>query len=208
MTKPLLAVLLTAALLPVARAELNYGFDSGAQGFSASNGTLSWVAGAGGGWLSVRDRDSSNDMLLNFPDLGDWSSYRGGTLSFDARNASDPGATDPDWSHFGETTFAGAGLSVTQDLVAAGQPAADGQWHHFTVQLTDAHFGANLPLVLAALSSATLNVEFHQTFGTDYETVELDNIRVAAVPEPASAVLWLAGAAALGWRLRRRFRRR
>lgn len=202
MTKPIIAALLCAALASVAKADLSYTFDSGSQGFTASSAILSWDPA---GYLRIQDNDGSNDMLLHFPAVGDWSAYLGGTLSFDARNANVEHASLPDWADFGDLTLLRAGSpAVHADLVAAGQPPADGQFHRYTIALTSANFGADLPTVLAAVGSATLNLEFHQTSGSDFEAVDIDNVRLAAVPEPASLALWLsAGAAGFAWRLRR-----
>lgn len=202
MPRMLLATLAGAALALPAQANLAYDFSDGLQGFAASGGVLSHNAG---GWLELLDNDGSTDMLLQLPQLGDWSAYLGGTLSFDVRNLS---AMAPDWPEFGQLTLvAGSTTLGPIDTIAANQPPADGQWHHYQIELSTANFGAQLPQVLAGLTAVTLKLEYHATWGTDFEAIAFDNLSVSAVPEPAAWALLLGGVLA-GTTLRPALRRR
>lgn len=186
--------LLTLAALALAtagaQANQSYTFDTDAQGVTVTDGgAATWVAG---GYLSIQDV-SDADMLLHLPTsaLGNWSSYLGGSFSFDARNLNND---TPDWAPFGELTLIGSAGSVVLDIVAANQPPADGSWHSYSVALDPASWGGNLAAVLANVTDVTLKVEFHAGVT---ETVAIDNITVTAVPEPQSAWTMGAGLAAL-----------
>jgi len=186
MTRSLLAALIAAALPLAASTALAAGFDVDAEGWTTTNGgDQVWVAsgGNGGGWLQVTD-SSNDDFLLNAPAawLGNWSAFAGGTLSFDAKNVN---GDAPDWEPFGEVVITSGANTITFDLVAAGNPPADGQWHHYSVSLSSVPAA-----VLANVTSLTIKGEFHAGVT---EVVGLDNIEVSAVPEPAQAALLLGG---------------
>lgn len=195
MARSLLATLIaTCAALPLAASAAGFATDAEGWTIPGGSGTQTWVASGGnsGGWLQVEDIDGNTDILLTAPSswLGNWSAYLGGTLSFDAKSVN---GISPDWAGFGAINISGPGGSVQLDIVAAGLPPADGQWHHYEVALASAAgWGspATLAGVLANVTSLTLNGEFHAGPG---EVLGLDNIQVSAVPEPASAVLLLAG---------------
>ncbi len=198
---------LVLASAPAARADQAYGFDSGAQGWqvSAGDATQTWLAAGGntGGYLRLDDLTTATDFVLQAPAaaLGNLSAYLGGSLSFDAKNLDGVAA---DWSDFGRITLTSGALSVTVDGVPAdGQPPADGQWHRYTLALSTTQFGPNLAAVLANVDGLSIKAEFHQGLG---DAIGIDNLQLtSAVPEPASAVLMLAGTLALvGMRRRRR----
>lgn len=186
MARSPLAPFVAAALSLATSAALAAGFDTGAEGWTTtSGGDQVWkpTGGNGGGWLQVTDT-TAEDFLLNAPIawLGNWSAYAGGTLSFDARNIN---GDTPDWASFGEVAIVGAGgSSMAFDLVAANNPPADGQWHHYSVALPAA-------ALLSNVTSLTIKGEFHNGVS---EVVGFDNIQVtAAVPEPTEAALLLGG---------------
>lgn len=203
MARPLRAIL-TAICVALPLAAAAGGFDSGDEGWTAiDGGALTWVASGGnpGGWLRVADI-SDQDFLLQAPPawLGDRSAWLGGTLSFDALNVNNE---SPDWAPFGEVVITGSAGSVTLDIVAAGQPPADGQWHRYSVLLSPAAgwSGAPLASVLANVTGLTIKGEFHAGVT---EVVGIDNIQVTAVPEPASAALLLGGLGLLAGLRRKR----
>ena len=181
-------------------ADVSYSFDADAQGVTVtSGGTLTHVQEAGNGYLSVADIDNA-DMLLVIPLGGttvDWSSYLGGTLSFDGRSLN---GQAPSWPSFGLLTLTSATGSVSFDFVPSSDPTDD--WKTYSVQLDTATFGPALPSILGALTSATINLE---SGNGPIEVVGIDNLSIAAaVPEPQTWALLLSGLAMVGAMARRR----
>ncbi len=190
-----------------AQANVLYTFDSDAQGLTPfDGGNLTWQATGGnsGGWLSLQD-SGDGDMRLVLPSasLGDWSSYLGGTLSFDAKNINND---QPDYFSFGQVAITGTAGTITLDLGGSSQPPTDGLWHHYSTVLDTATWGSNLPSVLGNVTDVKITLEFHNGVT---ETAGFDNFSVAsaaAVPEPSSAMLVIAGVAGLAWAARRQRR--
>lgn len=194
--KLLAAACSALASLTVQAANQHYSFDADAQGWTAvEGGGVSWISSGGnsGGFLQIADT-TDQDFLAVFPggSLGNWSSYLGGTLSFDARNINNE---TPDWAPFGLVTLTSGSTTLSLDLIPGNQPPSDGQWHHYEVPLTVAVWGPQLPSVLSSLSGASIKGEFHAGVT---EVVGFDNINVTAVPEPATPMLMLSGLALVG----------
>lgn len=200
--RALLAITAAATLAASAHANVLFDFSTDAQGWTATNGgQLVHVAsgGNGGGFLSILDV-SGDDFLAVAPAaaLGARGGWLGGVLSFDARNLNNDA---PDWGDFGRITLTGGGSSLSLDLIPDNQPPADGQWHRYSVALTENVWGATLPGLLANLTGLSIKGEFHNGVS---EQVGLDNIAITAVPEPAQWALLLAGGLMLPALRRRR----
>ncbi len=205
---PVLVAAAAVVAVP-AHADQFYGFDTGYEGWSVIDGGTSLHQSAGGnpgGFIQITDA-TSDDFTMQAPTsaLGDFSSYLGGTLIFDAKSLSNDTS---DWAGFGTVSFYNGSNRVSFDAVpaTAGFLPFDGQWYSFAVALTTAHFGSDLPSVFSHVTDWRIDVEPH--FGIS-ETVGVDNIRliggpVSAVPEPGNWALMLAGVFALGYVGRRR----
>lgn len=133
---------------------------------------------------------------------GDLSSFAGGTLSFDLRTV--VAATlydDPD------VVLKGTSLTLEFEALAAplstwtpvSVPLVAGQWR---VSGTSSFATSEqLAAVLGNVQELWISAE-HFTPVT--ETIGLDNVMLAPVPEPSQAALLLAGVGLIGWRLARR----
>lgn len=180
-----------------AQADLLYTFDTDAQGFAINaGGSLGHQVERGNGFLQATDLDLS-DMLLNVPlggNWADWSGYFGGTLSFDARILN---GTPADWPGFGALTFGNARVSVTFDIVPATDPTSS--WKTYSVIFDPLAWGVEdflVESIFTSLEYVTLNLE---SGNGAIEVVGIDNFRLtAAVPEPGSVAMILAGLAVVG----------
>lgn len=193
------------ATLTTAQANVNYTFDTDAQGFTLiGDGLLEHITEAANGFLKITDTNGNTDVLLNVP-LGaasvDWSAYLGGTLSFDGTMLN---SNAPSWPDFGTIRFTDINNQVVlADLASPNEPGTT--WKTYTATLDSATFanqgGASLASVLANLASVTLSAE---AGNGPVEIVGIDNFRVMAVPEPSTWALMLAGLAGMAWATRRR----
>lgn len=203
-----LATLAASLLAGAAHADILYSFNTGTQGWTAyDGGAITWapIGGNTGGWLTMVDT-TGGDMRAVLPStgLGNWSSYLGGTLSFDARNVS---GDTPDYFSFGEIEITGTAGSIKLDIVPGAEPistTALGSWHSYTTTLSTAMWGSNLANVLQNVTAVKVTLEFHNGIT---ESAGFDNFAVTSVPEPSSAMLLLAGVAGLIWVAARRRQR-
>ncbi len=192
------------ALASASATGVSVDFNNGPQGFFISgDGLLAHVVSAGNGYLSVTDTNGNTDVYLNAPlAVGgeDWSSYLGGTLSFDAIMLN--GIT-PSWAGFGTVTFTS---TTGQTAYADIAPDVGGviteprtAWKTFSATLSNTVFNQGSAPLSAVLSSLA-GVSFSMEAGSGpVEVVGFDNFNVtAAVPEPESWLLGAMGLVALG----------
>lgn len=191
------------AMISLQAQAVTYSFDADAQGFSTTDGLATYVSSGGnpGGFLDNLDT-TNGDMTLHFGSnaLGNWSSYQGGTFSFDAKNLN---GDVPDYGNFGIVTLSNsvAGTSVSFDLAPNGHPFVGGGWTTFSAVLNNATWGNNLTSVLNNVTSASIILESHDGVS---EHVGVDNVTIAAaVPEPETWAMMAAGLALLGMTKRR-----
>lgn len=180
-------------------ADLFYGFDAGAQGVVVTGGNVTDTAG----FLALQDTDDAEmTAWLPVADLGNWSRFLGGTLSFDAINLN---GFATDWLSFGTLRIESADRVIERDLVLAAAPSA--QWTTYTLNLNVETLGPDLVSVLAAVSRLGVVLESHIGFDASNGGAEingLDNLRVTAVPEPQSWLMLLSGLVAVGGGVQRR----
>lgn len=198
------SVFLLAALAclggQVQAADLAYTFDSDAQGVTVTGANVT----ATDGHLVLQDTDE-NYVIAWLPtqDLGDWSRFLGGTLSFDAINLN--GATNNEPS-FGTLRIESGLGAIERDLIVNPEPAST--WTTYTIRLDEAGFGLDLGALLANVTRVGLTLESHYGFDATnggWEINGLDNLRVsAAVPEPQGWALMATGLIAAGALTRRR----
>jgi hypothetical protein len=202
--------LITASLLALgalaAHANINSSFNNGLEGWTGAGGTVSYGASGGNGGGYLVQTDTMNTwMSVSAPAafLGNLSTYSGGVLSFDVKNISNHASDLQSGPWFGAITITGAAGSASRNVAGAGAglPLADGLWRTYSTTLSPALWSGNLAAVLANTTAITLTLEFNNAI---VETAGLDNFQIAAVPEPATAVLMGAGVMVLVRQLRRR----
>lgn len=194
---PLALACLTALSGGAQAANIHVTFDAGLEGFgTTSGGTLAHDAG---GFLAQTDIDGQDmAVLVSGALLGDWSSFLGGTLSFDSRNLS---GVASDYNAFGTITLTGATGSISRDVVLGTDPT--GAWTTYSTVLDSATWGPTIAAVLGQVTQVSIVLESHNGFGgADSEVNGFDNFNVTAVaapvPEPESLALMLAGLAVVG----------
>jgi hypothetical protein len=187
-------------------------FDAGDQGWLLSGDAVTaipeWLSSGGnpGGYIHGTDVVAGGVWYWQAPAafLGNASSSYGQSLSFDLRmRGSGPVFDDSD------VILGGGGLTLHYDF--ANLPA-DLAWTHYSAVLNEAagwKVGSlagpaatqvQVQSVLANLTSLRIRGEFI----TGADNGDLDNVVLAAVPEPETWALWLAGLALLGWTARKR----
>lgn len=206
------AVLAIAASPLAAHANVTSTFDTDAEGWSAAGDSAApvmWEASGGNpdGNISILDAVTGGVTFFVAPAkfLGDQSLSFGQTLSFDLKQHISGGSNQFDYN---DVVLAGGGLTLVMDT--ADNPTFDA-WTHYSVPLAagvwhvDSLGGAlasdaQVQSVLGNLSALNIRAEYQTGPDTGY----LDNVVLAAVPEPATSALWLGGLGLLAWRARRR----
>lgn len=187
-------------------------FDTGAEGWLALNGVVSqgWQASGGnpGGYVEASDVGGGRVWVFQAPAAyrGNQLAALGGSLSFDLKVTT---IAFPMANEWGDVKIGGSGL----ELVIDAGPSPGLGWTPYSVTLAPGGWRlghAAGPLATAAdFATVLANVEFLRIRG-EYSAVldhgGLDNVvlTTAAVPEPATVLLWLSGLAALGGVRRRR----
>lgn len=201
--------LLALSFCPLqAQANLVSTFDAGAEGWAAIDEgthdyTSIWQATGGnpGGYLQGNEPAAyGGDGYFNAPAswLGNWSAYAGGTISYDIKVISGSSVFfDPD------VIISNGSNSVSwATTVSPYNPSRN--WVHYEVALTTANFGANLASVLSNVTRLQIRGEWIN--GTEQEG--FDNVMLtAAIPEPQTYAMLLAGLGLLGFAARRRKQR-
>lgn len=204
-TSPRALCAATLLVLCASAQALEFGFDTDAQGWTVSGGAVLTHQAAGGnpgGYLQLIDTDI-DEFWLQAPTamLGDWSSYLGGILFFDARNTN--GQT-PDWPLFGSLRLVSGSTVLEMSLGPNAGPPEDGAWMRYTISLSDSIWGPNLAPVLTHLDALSLQGEYHEGVS---EILGIDNITIyPEVPEPAAWWMLALGLPVLARRRAHRMR--
>lgn len=219
----LAAVLAGASVAPAiafAAAPITSTFDTdedGWTGITSPIGSPSWPIGSSlAAEFSSTDGQPAGSIRLTDPNddwtyfrapskfLGDLTAYLGGTLSWDSRAVT--GGTS---ANEAEVVLMGAGLVLVYEATAT----LSDSWTSFSVALgagpwrvSDTFGGAlatpeQVAAVLGNLQELWINAEYYTPV---VETIALDNVRIAPVPEPTGAAMLAAGLGLVGWRLARR----
>jgi len=210
----LLGAALTIAAAPfAAQATVSSTFDIDADGWTAAGdftgAPVTWLSTGGnpGGTIEINDAVLGGVTYFVAPAkfLGNQSGAFGQTLSFDLQQHISGGS-----NQFNERDVILSGGGLTLVLDTAVNPAFDA-WTHYSVPLAAGAWRVSalngvlasdtqIQTVLGSLSALNIRAEFQTGADTDY----LDNVVLAAVPEPATVALWLGGLGLLGWRARQR----
>jgi len=188
-----------------AQATLQYTFDATSEGWSTVDGATfnGWQSTNGnpGGYIKGTDSVGGPTWYFASPSLGNMSSYKGGTLSYDVNLLYKSG------SYFdnSEVIIKSGSTTMSWNPATAHQPAVNA-WTTYSVDLTSANFGVSEATFNSIMSNVTtIWIRGEYISGGDSEG--LDNVKVtSAVPLPLPILLLgsgLAGMAALRKRLSR-----
>ncbi len=175
---------------------ISYSFDSGAQDWALTGGTLTHQTSGGnpGGYLELKDTQSGSLFLAHaFSDL---SGYNSGTLSFDARLVGNNG--EANLSSFGQVTLLAGATSATLDF--ASNPS-NANWTNYTAPLTAGAWGLSELNFLSLLTNVTeirialdAKNRLGDVTGFDNFTLAYDG-ETGNVPEPSTLALLLTALA-------------
>lgn len=183
-------------------------FDTDAEGWTATGGTLSHLSTGGnpGGHLDIVDGVGTIMSIRRvFAPGAGLSLLDGGSFAFDFIEKVNPAANFADAGIVSLYSF-NSGAVATQDLIP-GDPGP--VWQSYSAALTAADWGIGAPEwadFIADISEIRITVESGSTIS---EIVGVDNVSVdlaAPVPLPASLPLLALGGGVLAW-LGRRSRR-
>lgn len=216
----LIACAAPASALLVVPGPITSTFDTDADGWTGITspiGSPTWPIGLTGLALTFTSADGNPAGSVRIGDpnedwtyfrapakfLGDLTAYAAGTLSFDSRTV--VGGTQ---ANEAEVVLMGGGLVLTHEA----RSDLPGTWASISVPLvasawrvSDTFNGTvatpqQFAAVLGNLQELWINAEY---FTPVVETIALDNVTLAPVPEPSQVALVLAGLGLVGWRARR-----
>jgi hypothetical protein len=168
-------------------------FSGGINGWTATGATFGVrdVGASSPGDPALLTKDADNETIEVFFGngwAGDLSSFDGGVLSLDfVHGLSLETSLIPS---FGRLTIFGGGQSVQTDMYS-GAPSFD--WMTTSVGFTAAAFGVSDTRWMNVISNVNSIQIRLESWSGNSEVVGLDNIRLAPVPLPASALLLLGG---------------
>lgn len=193
---------------PVASASLVSTFDSGADGWSVNSDEpaagvagFGWTAHDGNPGGSVQARDTGLGgwwFVAPAAWVGDWSGYLGGGISFDV--FATPGTSTTPNPPVPAVVLVLADGGNLRAVTGAG--AVQGQWVAAEIELTADNFTltnssySTFAEALAHVSGFVIPGDF---VFQQQDVTRLDNVRVSAVPEPATWALALGGLIAALW---------
>jgi len=216
----LIACAAPASALLIVPGPITSTFDTGADGWTGVTsliGSPSWpitttgviptFSGSDGNPAgSIRLSDSTDHWTyFRAPAqfLGNLSIFEGGTLSFDSRTVVGGSVANE-----AEVVLMGAGLV----LVHESRSTLPETWTRISVPLVASAWRVSdtfngpvatpqqMAAVLSNLQELWINAEYYTPL---VETIGLDNVTLAPVPEPTQIALMLAGLGIVGWRAQR-----
>lgn len=196
-------------------ADVLFDFNDGLQGWSGTGGSIAHVADGGAslalgdGFLQMTDVQGATDPMFAFSSaLGAQSDKIGGQLSFDLYAGTN--SLPFSGNVFGKVSLYSGGAWVYFDPVPNGQTQSNGTWANYSVPLLAGQWlagssGATLASVLGNLTEVRIVLESNfANAQNQLETLGLDNVSIAAVPEPHEWAMMVAGLGVVGAVARRR----
>ncbi|SEM14403.1 Laminin B (Domain IV) [Syntrophus gentianae] len=199
------AFVLCVLLMSVpAYATLQYTFDADTQGWTTVNDANfnGWQSSGGNpdGYIKATDKGYGSTWYFVSPSLGDMSSYKGGTLSYDINLMYKSGSYfDND-----EVIIKSGSSSMSWAPTTAHEPGTN-TWTTYSVDLTSANFVVSSGTFDGILSNVTaICIRGEYISGGDIEG--LDNVKMTSAPVPLPLPILflgsgLAGLAALRTRM-------
>ena len=180
-------------IAPTANADLLSTFDSGTEGWyvtSDSWGTYynsnGYIYGYDANWGGVYQFDAPDNYS------GDWSSYIGGTLTYELMVLSGDTAYFDRVTDYEVKIFSG-GDYIYWNLDLEGDdsdlwPTTDG-WTTYSVELDESNFGIVGSSTFEEILAAVTNMQIRGEYTYAVDVIALDNVSVSPVPEPATMLL-------------------
>ncbi len=178
-------------------AALEYTFDADTQGWTtyADASFQGWKSSGGNpdGYIWAKDLGHGDVWYFVSPALGDLSSYKGGTLSYDINLLYKSG------SYFDsvEVIIYNGSSSMSWDPTAVHQPALN-TWTTYSVDLTSANFVVSGSKTFDEILSNVTALYIRGEYINGGDNEGLDNVKLTAAPVPLPLPILFLGSGLAG----------